>query len=348
MFVTDIQKAEEGIRRQGRRKPYHSKRNLEMKIIRGLKCIGPDIQNGVLTLGNFDGLHLGHQKILQTFTDRARDSGVQAMVFTFEPHPLKILAPDRCPPLLTTFHEKMKLLQKSNVDVVICAHFTEELASQHPEEFIRSTLWEKLRVKEVYVGYNYTFGRGRKGTIAMLDEYSRHYPFRVHVVEEVNIQGENVSSTAIRNYIREGNIEKANLLLGRPYTLTGKVMPGCGRGRTLGFPTANIAPGIKLIPKYGVYLVRILIHEKTYNGVANIGPRPTFGDPSPGVEVYIFDLQANLYQQFLEIELIKRIRDEISFPNAGSLVQQIRQDVKDAHQIFKSEEIEKKGIIERQ
>jgi len=289
-------------------------------------------------MGNFDGVHLGHQKILQIVVDRAREIGVLGMVFTFEPHPLKILAPDRCPPLLTTFHEKMKLLQKLNLDIVLFARFTEEFASQHPEEFIQRILWDKLRVKEVYVGYNHTFGRGGKGTVAMLEEFSRQYPFRVQVVEEVVIQGENVSSTAIRNYLRQGNLEKANLLLGRPYTLTGKVIPGCGRGRKIGFPTANIAPGIKLIPKSGVYLARVHIRGKTYNGLANIGPKPTFQDSSPGVEVYIFDLQADLYHQYLEIELIKRIRDEISFPSVGSLVHQIEQDVKEARQIFKDKE----------
>jgi len=309
-----------------------------MKIIRGLQCLGPDVRNVVLTMGNFDGVHLGHQKILQIVVDRAREIGVLGMVFTFEPHPLKILAPDRCPPLLTTFHEKMKLLQKLNLDIVLFARFTEEFASQHPEEFIQRILWDKLRVKEVYVGYNHTFGRGGKGTVAMLEEFSRQYPFRVQVVEEVVIQGENVSSTAIRNYLRQGNLEKANLLLGRPYTLTGKVIPGCGRGRKIGFPTANIAPGIKLIPKSGVYLARVHIRGKTYNGLANIGPKPTFQDSSPGVEVYIFDLQADLYHQYLEIELIKRIRDEISFPSVGSLVHQIEQDVKEARQIFKDKE----------
>ncbi|MEW5801778.1 MAG: bifunctional riboflavin kinase/FAD synthetase [bacterium] len=309
-----------------------------MKIVRGIKYIDPDVKNVVLTLGNFDGLHLGHRKILQTVTERARALKVQSMVFTFEPHPLKILAPDRCPPLLTTFHEKMKLFQELDVDIVLCANFTEEFASQHPEEFILHTLWERLQVKEIYVGYNHTFGRGKKGTIAMLEEFSHQYPFRVQVVEEVSIQGENVSSTAIRNYIREGNVEKANLLLGRHYTLTGKVIPGCGRGKQLGFPTANIAPGIKLIPRHGVYLSRVRIQGKTYNGLTNIGPRPTFGDFSLGVEVYIFDLRANLYQQFLEIELVKRIRDEISFPSAGSLVRQIKQDVEEAHQIFRDKE----------
>ncbi|MCL6582787.1 MAG: bifunctional riboflavin kinase/FAD synthetase [bacterium] len=309
-----------------------------MKIIRGLQCLGPDVRNVVLTMGNFDGLHLGHQKILQIVVDRAREIGVLGMVFTFEPHPLKILAPDRCPPLLTTFQEKMKLLQKLNLDIVLFARFTEEFASQHPEEFIQRILWDKLRVKEVYVGYNHTFGRGGKGTVAMLEEFSRQYPFRVQVVEEVVIQGENVSSTAIRNYLRQGNLEKANLLLGRPYTLTGKVIPGCGRGRKIGFPTANIAPGIKLIPKSGVYLARVHIRGKTYNGLANIGPKPTFQDSSPGVEVYIFDLQADLYHQYLEIELIKRLRDEISFPSVGCLVHQIEQDVKEARQIFKDKE----------
>ncbi|MEW6379432.1 MAG: bifunctional riboflavin kinase/FAD synthetase [bacterium] len=309
-----------------------------MRIIRGLKCLDPNVRNVVLTLGNFDGLHLGHQKILQTVIDRARKSGAYSMVFTFEPHPLKILAPDRCPPLLTTFHEKMKLFQKMDLDIVLFARFTEEFASQHAEEFIQHILWDKLQVKEIYIGYNHTFGRGGRGTIAMLEEFSRQYPFRVQVVDEVVIQGENVSSTAIRNYIREGNLEKANLLLGRPYTLTGKVVPGCGRGRKLGFPTANIAPGIKLIPRSGVYLARVPIHGKIYNGLANIGFKPTFQDSPPGVEVYIFDLQADLYNQYLEIELIKRIRDEISFPNVGSLVQQIERDVRDAHQIFKDEE----------
>lgn len=308
-----------------------------MKIIRGLNHTGPDIQNVVLTLGNFDGLHLGHQKILKMVTSRAVQLGVKSMVFTFEPHPLKIIAPDRCPPLLTTFHERMKLFQEMKVDIVLCANFTEKFASQHPDEFVHSVLWEQLRVREIYVGYNYTFGHGKRGTIAMLQEFADRYPFRVQVVEGVDVQGESVSSTTIRNYLRQGNLEKANLLLGRPYVLTGKVIPGCGRGRSIGFPTANIAHGVKLIPKVGVYLVRVQIHGKTYNGLANIGYKPTFGESAPGVEVYIFDLQANLYQQVLEIELIKRIRDEISFPDAECLAQQIEEDVKEAYKIFKSE-----------
>lgn len=308
-----------------------------MKIIRGLNNITPDTQNITLTLGNFDGLHLGHQKILSMLTERAKELKIQSMVFTFEPHPLRIIAPDRCPPLLTTFHERMKLFQELNVDIVMCAHFTEEFAGQHPADFIKNILWEKLRVKEIFVGYNFAFGRGKKGGIDMLEKSSHQYPYRVRVVEEVKIKGEKVSSTAIRNYISQGNLEKANLFSGRPYTLSGKVITGSGRGKSLGFPTANIDAGSKLIPKFGVYPARIYIGEKSYNGLANIGHKPTFGDSPPGIEAYIFNFQSNLYQQFLKIELIKRIRNEISFPNHGCLIQQIKQDVKDAEKIFANE-----------
>ena len=308
-----------------------------MKIIRGLNNINPDTQNVTLTLGNFDGLHLGHQKILRMVTDRAKELEIQSMVFTFEPHPLKILAPDRCPPLLTTFHERMKLFQELKVDTVLCAHFTEEFASQHPNDFIQNILWEKLRIKEIFVGYNFTFGRDKRGGIDLLEKFSHQYSFQVRVVEEVKIKEEKVSSTAIRNYISQGNLEKANLFLGRSYTLSGKVISGSGRGKSLGFPTANIDAGSKLIPKFGVYLARIHIGEKSYNGLANIGHKPTFGGSLPGVEAYIFNFQSDLYRQFLKIELMKRLRNEISFPNNGCLIQQIKQDVKEAKRVFECE-----------
>ncbi|MGA1875668.1 MAG: bifunctional riboflavin kinase/FAD synthetase [bacterium] len=309
-----------------------------MKIIRGLKHLYPDTQNAIVTLGNFDGIHLGHQKILRLITGRARELRVKSMVFTFEPHPLKILAPDRCPPLLTTFHEKMKLFQDSQVDIALCAHFTKEFASQHPEDFVRNILWEQLRAKEVFVGYNYAFGHGKKGGTALLEEISRQYPFRIKVVDEVRIAGEKVSSTAIRNYIQQGDLEKASLFLGRPYTLSGTVVHGSGRGKSLGYPTANIYAGSKLIPKFGVYLVRIHIQGRIYNGLANIGQKPTFGGSPPGVEVYIFDFQSDLYQQRLEIELMRRIRDEILFPDKGCLTRQIKSDVSEAQRIFEHEE----------
>ena len=305
-----------------------------MKIIRGLKNITPDSQNVTLTLGNFDGLHLGHQKILHSLTKRAKELTIKSMVFTFEPHPLKIIAPERCPPLLTTFHERMKLFQELNVDIVLCAHFTEEFAGQHPDDFIKNILWEKLRVREIFVGYNFAFGHGKRGGIDLLEKSSQQYQYQVRVVEEVTIKGEKVSSTAIRKYISQGNIEKANLFLGRPYSLSGKVITGSGRGKSLGFPTANIDAGSKLIPKFGVYPARIHIGEKSYNGLANIGHKPTFGDSPPGIEAYIFNFQSNLYQQFMKIELIKRIRNEISFPDHGCLIQQIKQDVKEAKKIF--------------
>ena len=309
-----------------------------MKIIRQLNQISLDAQHTVLALGNFDGLHLGHQKILKKIVKRAGDLGTKSMVFTFEPHPLKILAPDRCPPLLTTFHERVKLFQNYKLEIALFTHFSREFAAQHPEDFIRNVLWEKLRVKEIYVGYNYAFGQGKKGGVSMLEKFSSLYSYKVQIIEEVKIQEERVSSTTIRDFIHQGNLEKANLFLGRPYCLSGKVIHGHGRGKGLGFPTANIKAGRKLIPKYGVYLSKIHLQDKIYNGVANIGLRPTYGESIPTVEVFIFNFQSNLYQEFLEIELMKRLRDEISFPNDSCLIQQIKKDVTEAHRVLEGEE----------
>lgn len=308
-----------------------------MKIIRGLTQLPIEAQRAVLTLGNFDGLHLGHQKILGLVTARAKELGTRNIVFTFEPHPLRILSPDRCPPLLTTFHERMELFEELGVDIVICAHFTEEFANQHPEDFIKSILFENLKVREIFVGYDYSFGKGKQGGTVTLAEVSHKYGFRLQVIEEVMIGQERVSSTAIRDFIRQGKMEKANQFLGRPYLLSGKVVHGCGRGKSLGFPTANLQAGVKLMPRFGVYLAQVHIQGMIYHGLAHIGQKPTFKIDQfelPGIEVYIFNFEADIYQQFLQIKLFKRLRDEIPFPNEGRLVEQINQDIVEAKQIL--------------
>jgi riboflavin kinase/FMN adenylyltransferase len=301
-----------------------------MKIIHHLKGITGSHAAPVLTLGNFDGVHLGHQAIFSKVVERARAINGTSIAFTFEPHPLKVLAPERSPRLLTTFHTKMKLLAACGIDVVICANFTRAFAEQHPEDFARSVLHEQIGVREVYVGYDYAFGKGREGSIDSLKRMGRTYGFEVGVVEAVRINGVVVSSSAIRELISNGSVDEAALLLGRDYTLEGSVVHGANRGHTLGFPTANLHTANELLPAFGVYAVRAWIEGRCLNGAASIGIRPTFDAGPVSIEVFLFDFDGDLYGQRMEVSFVKRLRGEKKFPDAAALIAQIRKDIEDA------------------
>jgi riboflavin kinase/FMN adenylyltransferase len=301
-----------------------------MRIVRGLKNYNERLPNPVMTLGNFDGVHLGHQAIFKKVIERAREIRGTSVVFTFEPHPLKVLAPERSPMMLNTFHGKMKLFAAAGIDVVICANFTRTFAEQHPEDFARDVLHAQIGVSEVYVGYDYAFGKGREGSIESLKEMGRTFGFGVGVVEAVQVNNHVVSSSVIRDLIANGNVEEAATLLGRKYAIEGEVVHGSHRGQTLGFPTANLKIVNELIPAHGVYAVLAEIDHKTLKGVASIGIRPTFDAGPVSVEVYLFEFHEGLYGKDMEISFVRRLRGEEKFPNADALVEQIRQDVRDA------------------
>jgi riboflavin kinase/FMN adenylyltransferase len=305
-----------------------------MRIIRGIKNYCEKFPNPVLTLGNFDGVHLGHSAIFRKVVERAKAIKGTSIAFTFEPHPLKVLAPDRSPKLLNTFHSKMKFIEASGVQIVICADFTREFAEQNPEDFGRHVLVESIGVKEVYVGYDYAFGRGREGSIASLRSIGETYGFLVGVVDAVQVDGTVVSSSLVRDMVASGRVDEAPRFLGRFYSIEGTVVHGDSRGHTLGFPTANIQTANELLPPFGVYAVRTLVGGRPIDGVASLGVRPTFGSGPMSVEVFLFDYEGDLYGKHLEVSFVRRIRGEEKFVDADALVRQVQQDVARAREIL--------------
>ncbi len=307
-----------------------------MRIVRGIKNFNERLPNPVLTLGNFDGVHLGHQAIFKKVVERAREIGGTSVAFTFEPHPLKVLAPERSPQLLNTFHGKMRLLEAAGIELVICANFTRVFADQHPEDFARDVLHKQIGVKEVYVGYDYAFGKGREGSIDSLRQMGQRYGFKVGIIEPVQVGRVVVSSSAIRDLISNGRVEEAARLLGRNYAIEGEVVHGSHRGHTLGFPTANLKTANELIPAFGVYAVLAQVAGRTLKGVASIGIRPTFDNGPVSVEVFLFEFDEDLYGREMEVVFVKRLRGEKKFSNAEALVRQIRTDVQLAQEALES------------
>jgi riboflavin kinase/FMN adenylyltransferase len=305
-----------------------------MRIIRGIKNTTEKFPNPVLTLGNFDGVHLGHQAIFKKVVERAKKIAGTAMAFTFEPHPLKVLAPDRSPRLLNTFHGKMKLFETSGIQVVICADFTREFAQQDPGDFARRILAEKIGVKEVYVGYDYAFGKGREGSIDSLKEMGAALGFAVGAVDAVQVGGVVVSSSLVRDLVSSGRLDEVYPYLGRYYAIEGNVVHGDSRGHALGFPTANIHTANELLPAFGVYAVRVLAGGHHLEGVASIGIRPTFGSGPVSIEVFLFNYEGDLYGKHLEVAFLKWLRGEQKFSDADALVRQMHRDVEQAKEVL--------------
>jgi riboflavin kinase/FMN adenylyltransferase len=302
-----------------------------MRIFRDLNNFHEHLKNPVLTLGNFDGVHLGHQAIFRKVVARAHDLNGTSVAFTFEPHPLKVIAPERSPLLLNTLQSKMKLLEAAGIEAVICADFTRAFADQHPDDFARKVLYEAIGIREVYVGYDYAFGKGREGSIESLKRMGKTYGFEVGVIEAVEVNGTVVSSSAVRELVSSGKVADAALFLGRHYSIAGEVVQGARRGQGLGFPTANLKTENELVPGLGVYAVRVFIEGKFFRGVASIGVRPTFDSGPVSVEVYLMDFRGDLYGKQMEVFFVKRLRSEEKFPNADALVRQIKKDVAAAH-----------------
>jgi riboflavin kinase/FMN adenylyltransferase len=305
-----------------------------MRILRDLQTITERFPSPVLTLGNFDGVHLGHQAIFRKIVERAREISGTSIVFTFEPHPLKVLAPDRSPRLLNTFEGKMKLFTRAGIDIVICAEFTPAFAEQGPEDFARKVLCEQIGVKEVYVGYDYAFGKSREGSIASLRKLGQSCGFSVSVVDAVRVNNKVASSSAVRDLISGGRVAEAAGLLGRYYSIEGDVVHGSHRGHQLGFPTANLHTRNEQLPAYGVYAVLAEIDGYSHQGVASIGVRPTFESSSLSIEVYLFNFDRNLYGRQMEVSFVQFIREEKKFPDAQSLIFQMQKDVEEAKKIL--------------
>jgi len=299
-----------------------------MKVYRSVDEV-PYREDSYLTIGTFDGIHLGHKKIIQTLVRRARQKKCRSVVVTFYPHPQTIVRSREVPiALLTPVDEKIALLEELGPDVVLIIPFSQELAHLKPEVFVADILVSKVGVREFIIGYNHAFGHGRKGSEKLLKKLGDQFDFSVDVIPPVKIDNEPVSSTRIRRYILDGNIHRANLLLGRNYTVGGTVKKGKNIGKKFGFPTANIdvIGGNKLVPKDGVYAVIVYFEGRTFRGMANIGYKPTVDGSSWNVEIHIHDFSADLYNEKLKVEFIDRIRDEKRFNSIEALISQIEKD----------------------
>jgi riboflavin kinase/FMN adenylyltransferase len=307
---------------------------LSMDVITDLRAFPKPLPVPIMTIGNFDGVHLGHQAIFHTLSQRAREIDGTSIVLTFDPHPLKVLAPQHCPLLITPTAKKLSIMRKCRLDMVVCLPFTQGLANLTPVAFVEDMLVEIMGIREIYVGYNFAFGKGRQGTIALLQDLGNRHGFRVHIVEPIAVAGRVVSSSIIRQWVQEGNVDEAAHLLGRLYSIAGTVVEGYKKGRELGFPTANVRSTYELIPSRGVYAVVVNWRQEHYQGVANIGVNPTFGRTQLSIEIHLFNFSQQLYGETVEVSFVKKIRDEQAFPSVTDLVKQIRQDVEAAHALL--------------
>jgi len=305
-----------------------------MEIILGIERLSRPFVNPVVTLGNFDGVHLGHRKIFARIKEEASRGNGEAVVMTFDPHPLKVLAPDRCPPLLTCFRKKMALIEASGIETVLCIPFTKAFSQMSPSVFVKEIMVDKVAVKKIIVGYNYHFGKNKEGNVETLRRLGKSLSVDVDVMDPWIVDGTVVSSSRIRTLIKAGDLETAAKLLGREFSVSGPVVEGAKRGRTLGFPTANVAMSDQVTPRSGVYAVEVLWNGLLFDGVANIGVNPTFRpDPSEGkakvsFEVYILDFDRNIYGDEIEVSFKKRIRDEVRFGSTAELIDHIQSDVR--------------------
>jgi riboflavin kinase/FMN adenylyltransferase len=305
-----------------------------MEIIFGIDQIKKPFVNPIVTLGNFDGVHLGHQRIFEKLKDEARKIYGETVVITFEPHPLKVLSPEHCPTLLTPFKKKILLIEKTGIEKVLCIEFSLAFAKLSPSQFIEDILVKKVDAKKIVVGYNYHFGKGKSGNIETLIRICRLFNIEVVVMEALTIDDTVVSSSKIRELIREGKVERASKLLGRDYPIIGRVVSGSKRGHTLGFPTANLEISDELYPKTGVYAVEVIRKNQSFKGLANVGFNPTFtpaaergGRGGFSLEVHLLHFNEDIYGDEIQVNFIRRIRDEIRFDAPSYLIDQMRKDV---------------------
>jgi riboflavin kinase/FMN adenylyltransferase len=299
----------------------------------------------VLTLGVFDGLHLGHQRIMQTVVDRAKAVGAVATAITFDPHPRAVLHPESAPPLLQPLDQRLANFEVLGIEQAIVVPFDKEFAAQPAEDFLNNIIHDRLHAKEVYLGKGFAFGKDRGGNIALLHEMSGKLGFLADEVDEVQIRGQRISSSKIRHLLADGQVNLARRMLGRPYGVEGVIIRGNRRGHTIGFPTANLKPHNRVIPRFGVYATATLIDGKWRKSITNIGVRPTFeADSEASIESYIFDYDGDLYGDVLRVRFLYRIRDERKFNGIDELKAQIEKDTRRARNYFRHQGV--KNMLE--
>ena len=298
-----------------------------MKEHKGANAFKSD-HHTVITIGTFDGVHAGHQKIIERLVATAKVSHLESAILTFFPHPRMVLQEDSDLKLINTIEERKQILEKSGIDHLIIHPFTHQFSRLTALEFVRDILVNKLKAKKVIIGYDHRFGRNRTADINTLKDFGKQFGFEVEEISRQDVEEVAVSSTKIRRALMEGRVEKANNYLQHPFTLTGTIVSGEGRGKEFGYPTANlkIEEDYKLIPKIGVYVVRAIIDEIPYFGMMSIGTNPTVGGKNVTIETYFFLLDKDLYGKKLQIELLTRIRDEKKFESVDALKIAMKQD----------------------
>jgi riboflavin kinase / FMN adenylyltransferase len=302
-------------------------------IIRHLEQLPESARGGAVAIGNFDGVHRGHRRIVERLLERARELGRAAVVFTFDPHPVRLLRPEECPPPLTWTERKAELLAALGVDRVVAYPTDEALLALSPQEFFERIIVGALSAKAVVEGPNFYFGHNREGNVERLRELTATAEMTLDVVEPVVAEGEVVSSSRIRRLVAAGDVAAAARLLTAPYRIRGMVTHGAGRGAHLGFPTANLEAVDTLLPVAGVYAGRAWIDGRGWAAAINLGPNPTFGEHALKVEVHLLDFDEALYGQPLEVEFLERMRDIQSFASTEELVRQLRVDVVAARRV---------------
>lgn len=304
-----------------------------MRVIESLD-FDEKFSNPVLTIGNYDGIHVGHQKIIEKIMSKARELNGTSVLMTFHPHPMTVLKPDKFIGLITPIYFKKRLIEKTGIDVLIIAPFTDEFRLIPHEAFVDNLLVKKLGIRGLIVGYDFKFGKEGKGNVEYLASHSAQSGFFFEIQEAITLEGEKVGSNRIRKMIQEGDVKKAAHHLGRPYALEGTVAEGDGRGRTIGFPTINLKTDFPLIPKRGVYVSEVEIEGKRLQAVTNIGFNPTFDGQRQTIESYILDFSGNLYGRSITLHFLARLRDELKFSSADELVEWIGRDVRSAREYF--------------
>ena len=312
-----------------------------MQIIRHISELGREYSGSVVTLGNFDGIHLGHQALIAGAVADSKEFALPALVLTFEPHPVTVLAPDRAPKLILAHKDKMQLLQKFGVDIVVVQHFDLSFARLSAEDFVRDLLVKHLKARKIWAGKDLRFGQGRRGDVEDLRRWGKELGFEVAVVAPVLVDGDRVSSSRIRDLLGEGRVEDVKVMLGRYHFVSGRVVEGQRRGRDLGFPTANISPRTDVLPKDGIYATIFHLGARFLPSVSSIGFNPTFGAGPRTVESFIMAFDENIYGETVRLSFVKRIRDEIKFSSVPDLISQIRSDARDAEAVLGDVEIEK-------
>jgi riboflavin kinase/FMN adenylyltransferase len=308
-----------------------------MQIFHKLEDVPGDFGPTVLSVGNFDGVHRGHQHVLGRMTARAREIGARSMVLTFDPHPIRIIRPDVAPPLLTPLPQKLKLLETTRIDAVLVLPFTRDLSMMPPFEFAEEILSTALHAAEIHEGFNFHFGHKKEGNVERLKEFGKKLGFDVIIYQAMKFRGRMLSSSDVRKLVQEGNMAGARDLLGRPFSIVSNPGRGRGYGSKYTVPTINLSRYDELVPKIGVYITQITVNGETFDAVTNVGVRPTFGAESFAIETHILNFHPIDLEPETQVELtfLKRLRDEIKFPDTEALKAQIGKDVGKAQRYFR-------------